>query len=364
MLRTLRLSGYRGFADYRLAGCTRVNLLVGKNNSGKTSILEAIQTLVSRGDPRVLARICRRRGEQNVNEEPDTRSLYAPDVSHHFFGHEIEPGAAFHISSKGPNGSLTAIVEEADPDSRWYRRRSEDMGPVFQLTIKGNATHRTQAFPLLQDGSLLLDLLFPAHPRHRKAQKVAPVQLLTLDPASNSLGTAWEKVVRTRRKDEVVAAMRILEPDLQEIEFATVPVASRGYRSLASDVLVGFPGLPELLPLGSCGDGMRRLFELSVSLVETANGILLVDEIDTGLHWTTIEEMWKLVVATAMQSGMQIFATTHSQDCVHGLATLLEALPELRKEVSLQKIESTLGTAVHFDADDIRVAAAQRIELR
>ena len=57
---------------------------------------------------------------------------------------------------------------------------------------------------------------------------------------------------------------------------------------------------------------MRRLLALSLSLIRTEQGILLVDEIDTGLHWTVMEEMWRLVVETARRSSVQVFATTHS----------------------------------------------------
>ena len=65
MLGTLQLHKFRGFDAYELTDLTRVNLLVGKNNSGKTSILEAIHFLVSKGDPFVLIRSANRRGEIN-----------------------------------------------------------------------------------------------------------------------------------------------------------------------------------------------------------------------------------------------------------------------------------------------------------
>ena len=77
-----------------------------------------------------------------------------------------------------------------------------------------------------------------------------------------------------------------------------------------------------------------------------------------------MEDMWRLVVETARESSIQVFATTHSYDCVMGLASLLESQPGLSEEVSIQKIERSLPQAVAFDADDIRVAARQNLELR
>ena len=109
---------------------------------------------------------------------------------------------------------------------------------------------------------------------------------------------------------------------------------------------------------------MRRLLALSLSLVRTGDGYLLIDEIDTGLHFSVMEKLWKLVVNTARESNVQVFATTHSYDCIQGLAALVDSSPGLASEVSVQKIENSLKNAVSLDAEQIRVAVRQEIEIR
>ena len=79
MLGHLKLCKYRGFESYELADLARVNLLVGKNNCGKTSILEAVHFLVSKGDPSVLVQAAQRRGEISRKGE-------GPNISHFFLG--------------------------------------------------------------------------------------------------------------------------------------------------------------------------------------------------------------------------------------------------------------------------------------
>src|SRR5579863_911637 len=90
MISSVQIRGYRGFADFEMSGLERVNLLVGTNNSGKTSVLEAIHLLTSRGDPWALWEVLQRRGERlasaverNVNRPPEL------DVSHLFIGHDV-----------------------------------------------------------------------------------------------------------------------------------------------------------------------------------------------------------------------------------------------------------------------------------
>ena len=89
MLRNLKLEKYRGFDDYELVDLSRVNLLVGRNNCGKTSILEALHFLVSRGDPFVLTRSASRRGE--VGDAGSKSRQGEPSVSHFFFRHRFAP---------------------------------------------------------------------------------------------------------------------------------------------------------------------------------------------------------------------------------------------------------------------------------
>ena len=109
---------------------------------------------------------------------------------------------------------------------------------------------------------------------------------------------------------------------------------------------------------------MRRLLALSLALIQAANGVLLIDEIDTGLHWTVMEDMWRLVIDTARKSSVQVFATTHSQDCIRGLASLVESRSDLASEVCVHKIERLLDKAVRFDANDVQAAVDRNIEVR
>lgn len=160
---------------------------------------------------------------------------------------------------------------------------------------------------------------------------------------------------------DVEAAMRILEPNLESIHFL---LGRDSYSSPASGVLLGLQNVDKRVPLGSFGDGMRRLLELSLSLIHTANGVLLIDEIDTGLHWSVMASMWELVVEASRRLSLQVFATTHSYDCLRGLAALIESRPDLAAEISAQKIAPGLEHAVDLDADSILRAVQQGTELR
>ena len=364
MLRTFKLEGYRGFEAYELADLTRVNLLVGKNNCGKTSILEAVHFLVSRGDPFVLVRSANRRGEVN-DAGAESRPGVRPDVSHLFFGRRFAPGAGFRLSADGGRREVSVAVRPVhlDDEPSLFENAADDFH-VLVLEIEGTSIKRPTVLPVAENGAL-------PDSRHLRlrasgpegAPEPPPVQFVTPDSLDlDPMRAMWDRVLLEGRESDVIDAMKLLEPELDSIHFLASDAPRM--RSGRAGVLLGFRGAGRRAPMGSYGDGMRRLLALSLSLMRTADGFLLIDEIDTGLHWTAMEEMWQLVVETARRSSIQVFATTHSYDCIRGLASLVESRPDLAGDVSVQKIERILDKAVGFDAADVRAAVEQNIEVR
>ena len=373
MIRTLKLENYRGFSSYELGELTRVNLLVGKNDCGKTSILEAVRLLVSRGDVKALLQAARQRGEIHTAPDGDElgprRRRGAYDLSHHFFERRFGPGAEFRISSDDGLGSVGVKIEEAEDFEPYaddlFGTETESTEPLALRIQRHNL--EDMVFSLAEDGSFSLGRRPNIVTRRRASANALPaprpVRFLTARSLDGqAMASMWNRVLLAGRESEVIEAMRLLEEDLESIHF------------LSDDKIRRSPGLPSIVlgfgigtprrPIGSYGDGMRRLLALSLSLTQAGKGFLLIDGIDTGLHWTVMKDMWGLVVDAARNLSVQVFATTHNLDCVQGLAALLEHRPNLSDDVSVQKVERSLAHSVAFGADDIQVAADHEIELR
>ena len=362
MIRTLRLENYRSFERYELRDLARVNLLVGPNNCGKTSVLEAVQLLVSRGDPRVLIETARRRGESHKLIGDDGRPTTRYPLYHQFHGHRLGPGARLSISSDDGLGRIRMDIVEAEDGQG--QDLFEIPGAIQPLALQiRRGLDKSTVLSLTEDGSLDWRAPGPRHATIQSSRTSPPSQFVTAESLqAHEMAVLWDQVVVAGRESEVLEAMRILEEDLSSIYFLTGDTTGRTGGS--PGIVLGFgPGAPRV-PIGSYGDGMRRLLALSLALVHTGGGFLLIDEIDTGLHWTVMEEMWKLVVEAAGRFSIQIFATTHSFDCIAGLASLLQARPDLADSVSIQKVERNLERSVAFDSDDIVAAAELDIELR
>ena len=179
-------------------------------------------------------------------------------------------------------------------------------------------------------------------------------RFLEFEPSCMQL--EWNTLVEQRREAELVEAMRILVPAIDSLHFLA---GGQGPR-----VLVGQRDLNTRLPLGSYGDGMRRLLAVSLALLSVKGGYLLIDKIDTGFHWTAMADVWRFVVEAADRSNVQVFATTHSYDCIKGLGTLVRTRPELAERVAIQKVHPSLNEAVYIPSTEIPMAVEQDIEVR
>ena len=109
---------------------------------------------------------------------------------------------------------------------------------------------------------------------------------------------------------------------------------------------------------------MSRLLKLALGMGGAQNGFLLVDEIDTGLHYSVMRDMWRMVVETARELNVQVFATTHSSDCVSAIAALISSQPELKDDISVHRIEAGREKTVVFTSDEIITAVQHNIEVR
>lgn len=368
MLKSLKITNYRGFEHYNLEPFRSVNLLVGKNNSGKTALLEAVHFLASGGNPTVLVSAALRRGEVIVGRPEEEHYL---DISHFFSGHQVRSGTQLVLQGEGDRRRHVTIkaVSLDEIESPGLFASARPPGPAMAMHIDSAELHeKPKTFFLSSRGAFAVEEGRPLRRYHSFGEEsdieAIPIQFIAPDSIEpRSLSEMWNQVLLEGKEPDVIKAMQLLEPDIASIAFLTGESMYRFHNKRAG-ILASFGKDQRRLPLGSYGDGMRRLLALSISLIRSKGGYLVIDEIDTGFHYSIMGDMWRLVVQTAIDSGIQVFATTHSLDCLRGLATLIEYEPGLQNSVSVHKVEPDLEASVAFIGKDIVTAVKQGIEVR
>lgn len=373
MIDSLVINGYRCFRHLEMGGLGRVNLLVGRNNSGKTSVLEALYLLASAGDPTAVWRIVNRRGERVDLEPAGPRQIpdVEMDLTHLFHGHDMKLSSRFSFQAKNssPPRSVSFSIQEATvSDQAELSIEGGEPSPSQRLllSVQGTPKPAVSKIPLSARGGLRFDTLSQRPRRARLDHRSATQYISTESLSVDDLVLMWNDIVLTDSEERVLTALRFLEPNIERLA-VMVSSATRYYYSTLSTrggFKVKLRNVASPIPIGSLGDGTWRMLALAISLIRAKDGVLLIDEIDTGLHYSVMTDMWQMLYKTAREFDVQVFATTHSYDCVQSVAAICDPRADTVSNVTIQRIEIERGKAVPFTEAEIRMAADRRIELR
>ena len=334
MLDSLIIKNFRSLADFEVTKLGRVNLIVGKNNSGKSSVLEALRIYAGNAQRPLLEAISLEHDEKIRTRDSEPVEPDAPLPFQDFFtGRQFpeDDATLIQIGSATSGKDMLGIqhillveTEETVTDEKGgssvrVRRRpvpkseAPDLfGEVSQaiLISKGDKVYP----PLLLESvssrfrSPLLDLgnTIPC--------SVIPTQFISVD----ELADEWDKIALINKHADVVRqAMRIIAPELENLNFVRNEDGRPPYRStLQRSANVKLSDVSRPVPLNSLGDGMLRVLQLALKIFSAKGGFLLIDEFENGLHYSVQEKVWTLLFDMAKELDIQIFATTHSWDCI------------------------------------------------
>lgn len=372
IIRELEITNYRRFKKLTVEKLARVNLFVGKNNSGKTSLLEAIGALETRHPNAVFNSLFRRNesipkvDNERDNDEIDFLNLF----SGHGLDQEDTESLSFEISSKDSTQTkhtvLCKVVEGKELISDEHIMRLDAPEPTalyFSVSYSSDMQNPySVAYELESAGVKLSDVKKVSSRLSRNRETYwsterAVVMVGTGLLNAETLAQLWDNVKLTPLEKEVFDALSIIEHGVDGVGFLG---------NISTSKLVPVVRINgERVPLGSMGDGMTRVLALVLSLVTAKDGVLLVDEIDTGLHYSVIEDMWRVIIRTAIRLNIQVFATTHSQDCINALAWALENEDEWDDDVvQVHRIEADNEKTVSYSREEIITAARRHIEVR
>ena len=301
MLRSVRICNFRVFGDLAIESLSRVNLITGRNNSGKTSLLEALFLLSGAGSPHLAVNPNVVRGMDSVSGPRETirETFWKPMFSVLDMNRNIEIKGVHSL-----HGELILRISPDRPD-------------VIELPFDGSG--EISAKNMSSQPGLLLSFKVGAGPEFNGRIRVTgqgvqidqpnvtvPFDAVILSTRIANVQEDATRLGRLRKRkqgDLVLDALQIIEPRLQSIE----DNSASGIPMIWGDI-----GLPELVPLAAMGEGMTRIARLVLAISTSSGGLVLVDEVETGLHHSVLPSVWQAVDEAARQFGTQIIATTHS----------------------------------------------------
>ncbi len=306
MLKSVRIRNFRVFERLSIESLSRINLIAGRNNAGKTSLLEALFLLSSGANPQmaVNSNVVRLSNLPASVPRDMLRETYWKPMFSKLNTEKIVEIEGTHFV-RGPltlRMSLEPQTLTELPIENTVEVAAGDISlePALVFSFQIGYAPAVEGKVQIEGKSLRFD----------KPNVTIPyvATILSTQVVNHPEDAERLSKLRKRKKNApLLSALRMIEPGLQSIEVNS----ASGVPMIWGDI-----GLPELVPLSMMGEGMTRLARLVLAIAATPGGLVLVDEIETGIHHTVISDVWKAVDEAAKEFGAQIVATTHSYECI------------------------------------------------
>ena len=337
MLNSFYIKNYRLFKELRIDSLKKVNLIIGKNNVGKSSLLEALFIWLCNGLVPSLACSSWRGRKWIIKDADDPVKVY------HFF-------SALFNDTGDSSGENSMSIGENEQNAYAISLDREIL--TIQKANGEKEIVRLTDFKTIFSKSRLNELF-----------KNSNIEIIMPSGGSDesALSDDWSRIALSSKEDHVIESLQIIEKDIEKIAF----IRESPDRQKA---IVKLRNREKPFDLRNMGNGVTHILEAVLALVNCENGALLIDEFETGLHWSVQAELWKIIFDMAYKLNIQIFATTHSRDTLWALQQVALSKEEYKNDTQVIKLKSVpkkgIIKAVESNIADVKETLEMGLEIR
>ena len=319
MLTSQELKNFRGFRELKIAPLKRLNLLTGQNDTGKTSVLEALRILLAH--PQI---------ENAAGLPNEFRNGTSGDWNEHFWKWII------HNKSSEDYAEITAARDKGAPIDLKLSARSPDNDALSRFRLAG-------VYGVLGNIHCFSSTRFPSDRPRSQFFSSKPS-----NPRQDAID--YNRVIQKRGRKQVEGMMKRLNPRVEAIE----PLQTSDQQGPIIFVDVG---LKEMIPVTQMGQGFNRLLNIYSEVIASEVNVLLIDEIENGLHYSVMPQVFEGLFNAVKELDIQIFATTHSWECIVAAdAAARKSTPYDLNVIRLDRVDDSVKAIV---MDDKTLATAR-----
>ena len=353
--KNIKIKNFRGIDHLEIDDFSRVNVFLGQNSSGKSSILEAVFLLSGMSNPDLPLSL-------NKARTRNYRIAYLQDTRYQFYNLDLNNTPDFSADQfDGMSRHLQMKLSFTESDEMMVQsidmpliiseieRTPNTIEMLFDITSSsGTKSFRSSLFVNQSD------VPSRQEPSKEYVEKNMAV-LFSSDLLSSNLNNDLSELFKRKQKDSLLNILTKFDNRINAIEI------------LNNDVYIGYSDVEELLPISMSGDGLRRFLNIVAGSANPQNTIVLIDEIDNGLHYSAYKKLWEAIFALAVGTNKQIFVTTHSKETIQKLNLMLTEHQEYQQEMRLYTIANTLKKghqAYKYTYEGLAGACENDVELR
>lgn len=346
MIESLKIKNFKNLNGLEIPHLSQINLISGQNNVGKSTLLEAIAIYTN---PSQIIKILSERDEyplykeenetERINQNTNAFSSLFTDRKD-----EVSENNIIEISDKENTLSIQFSYFSPKTDIEYIKKVitiTRQNKTVSILHLNSPIDSLNQRLGIDNDSNIIIKL------------NTEPI-------GTEYIANFFDNIALTEKEDNVIEALQIIEPNLNKLAF----IAESQYRFRRP--IVTLKGSNRRFPLKSMGDGINHILSIILALVNCENGCLLIDEIDNGLHYSVQENLWKVIFDLAKKLNIQVFATTHSNDCINSFTEVLkeENNASIGGFYRMQKRKSGKIELVEYNAEELNSVSEHNIEIR
>ena len=345
-LKELEITTFRGIQHLSVDNLGQINVFLGSNNVGKSTLLEATFMLAAMAHPLLPTQVNILREAQSSNMSHIKYLFNKARLNVHPIIKGISSDQlhrSVEISTTlGGQSSTENVIDLSTSDNT----------PINGLELICDDGKQKYATKLTNDNG--------------KLSITSTIQYLdatyrpVLIPSNSKEGNVLEsysELVRRQLKEAIIKALRNFDARITNIE------------ALSDGLYLQFEGMDELLPLTMAGDGVRRYLGIVAHVIDPTTDIVMIDEIENGLHYSAYSKLWESLILAALSNNVQLFVTTHSKETLRCLAEVYSKLGDKlhSNDIRVYTIDQELNGEQHvyaLSAEGLRGAIESNIEIR
>jgi ABC-type branched-subunit amino acid transport system ATPase component len=351
MFRKITIDGFRGIDDFSMEDFRRVNVMVGRNGAGKTSILEATIVAAAPNAPGLLLKANSWRDMPAANSRSwhNLLTLFSDMDPHRTIRFEYE------ADDETASIEVDAMFGASGTDSQ-----ESGTGTGYEETLRGlRMQHRPEDGKESESVLELLEVGFQQTVERKPQRRRSAGSFFIHSRRATSLGetaSALTTLYSNKCEERFIDAIKKVDPRVQRL----VPGTQGGQPTVLADL-----GGPTLVPISVLGDGFCRVALMVTGMVlSDAAKLLIVDEIDSGLHRSVMQGLWESVLELSHHYDFQVFCSTHNEEMLRQTLPAFSDEPDALRVYRIERSADGKVSQQPYDYAMLHDAEAAGMDIR
>jgi hypothetical protein len=356
VFKSIRISNFKVFDNFELEGLSEINLITGMNNVGKTALLEALYLLTGCENIGLALKINTFRGILEFIGDPAKiqEAMWRP------LFRNLDIGVPITLSGELADGLFLKSCIEIER-AAYLIEPSQDSTGIEPTTPPSIKPGERLLLTFTHDNKTVKTFL-TISPTGTRVQPVPsppifPGYFISSYPPLNVQEEAalFSELEAVGKGQAILSSLQILEPRLKRLAV----LVSAGIPMIHGDI-----GIERMVPLPFMGDGLRRLTKILLAIENSPAGVVLVDDIEFGIHHSNITRIWRALIEASSHNRTQIFVTTHSYEWIKGAVDTFQE--SFIANLSLYRLErhNSKVTVISYDRKSMISAIKAELEVR